>query len=221
MPTSYKRRFTLPRHLQGAARSWLEEADRAPRKPRLASTVALVRDAPDGTETWLTYRTGDSPLGVVAFPGGSVENADQDSFDWFGPSVGQWSELLGTDDYALARVHVVAAIRELFEETGVLLAGSDESVVVEGTSTADWVRAREALANQEIGFAGPPVQARPRAPHGPAPLARPLGDPRVRAPALRHALLRGDPAGGPDAHAPAEQGRVGAVGERGQGRRRA
>lgn len=153
MPTSYKRRFTLPRHLQGAARSWLEEADHAPRKPRLASTVALVRDAPDGTETWLTYRTGDSPLGVVAFPGGSVENTDQDSFDWFGPSVGQWAELLGTDDYALARVHVVAAIRELFEETGVLLAGSDESVVVEGTSTADWTRAREALANQEIGFA--------------------------------------------------------------------
>ncbi|MGY3564399.1 NUDIX hydrolase [Sinomonas sp. RB5] len=153
MLTSPRRRFTLPKRLQGAARSWLDEADRAPRKPRLASSVALVRDAPDGTETWLTYRTGDSPLGVVAFPGGSVENADQDSFDWFGPSVGQWAEILGTDDYALARVHVVAAIRELFEETGVLLAGSDESVVVEGTSTADWVRAREALAGQEIGFA--------------------------------------------------------------------
>ncbi|GAB3278201.1 NUDIX domain-containing protein [Sinomonas notoginsengisoli] len=153
MPTSHRRRFTLPKRLQGAARSWLEEADRAARKPRLASSVALVRDAPDGTETWLTYRAADSPLGVVAFPGGSVENADQDSFDWFGPSVGQWAELLGTDDYALARVHVVAAIRELFEETGVLLAGSDESVVVEGTSTADWVRAREALADQEIGFA--------------------------------------------------------------------
>ncbi|MDP9886307.1 8-oxo-dGTP pyrophosphatase MutT (NUDIX family) [Sinomonas atrocyanea] len=153
MPTSPRRRFTLPKRLQGAARSWLDEADRAPRKPRLASSVALVRDAPDGTETWLTYRTGDSPLGVVAFPGGSVENADQDSFDWFGPSVGQWAEVLGTEDYALARVHVVAAIRELFEETGVLLAGSDESVVVEGTSTADWVRAREALAGQEIGFA--------------------------------------------------------------------
>jgi 8-oxo-dGTP pyrophosphatase MutT (NUDIX family) len=153
LPTSPRRRFTLPKRLQGAARSWLDEADRAPRKPRLASSVALVRDAPDGTETWLTYRTGDSPLGVVAFPGGSVENADQDSFDWFGPSVGQWAEVLGTEDYALARVHVVAAIRELFEETGVLLAGSDESVVVEGTSTADWVRAREALAGQEIGFA--------------------------------------------------------------------
>jgi 8-oxo-dGTP pyrophosphatase MutT (NUDIX family) len=153
LQTSHKRRFTLPKRLQGAARSWLEEADRAPRKPRLASSVALVRDAADGTETWLTYRTGDSPLGVVAFPGGSVENTDQDSFDWFGPSVGQWAEILGTEDYALARVHVVAAIRELFEETGVLLAGSDESIVVEGTSTADWVRAREALAGQEIGFA--------------------------------------------------------------------
>ncbi|WP_369045339.1 NUDIX hydrolase [Sinomonas sp. P10A9] len=153
MPTSLKRRFTLPKRMQGAARSWLEEADRVPRKPRLASSVALVRDAPDGTETWLSYRGGESPLGVVGFPGGSAENADQDTFDWFGPSVGQWAEILGTEDYALARLHVVAAIRELFEETGVLLAGSDESVVVEGTTSAEWVRAREALARQDISFA--------------------------------------------------------------------
>lgn len=153
MPTSLKRRFTLPKRMQGAARSWLEEADRVPRKPRLASSVALVRDAPDGTETWLSYRGGESPLGVVGFPGGSAENADQDTFDWFGPSVGQWAEILGTEDYALARLHVVAAIRELFEETGVLLAGSDESVVVEGTTSPDWVRAREALARQDISFA--------------------------------------------------------------------
>ena len=153
MPTSLRRRFVLPKQLQGAARSWLSDEERAPRSPRPASSVALVRDSADGTETWLAYRPGDSPLGVVAFPGGSVENADEDTFDWFGPSVGQWAELLGTPDYSLARVHVVAAIRELFEETGVLLAGSDESTVVEGTGTADWIRAREALSVQEIGFA--------------------------------------------------------------------
>ena len=153
MPTSLRRRFILPKRLQGAARSWLDEVEHAPRKPRFASSVALVRDSADGTETWLSYRGSESPLGVVGFPGGSVENTDLDSFDWFGPSVGQWAELLGTGDYALARTHVVAAIRELFEESGVLLAGSDESVVVEGTSTPDWTRAREALAGQEISFA--------------------------------------------------------------------
>lgn len=119
---------------------------------RLASSVVLVRDSAEGTETWLDYRPGNSPLGVVAFPGGSVQNTDHDTFDWFGPSVGQWAEMLGVEDFSIARAHVVAAIRELFEETGVLLAGSDTTTVVEGTGTAEWTRAREAVAGEEIGF---------------------------------------------------------------------
>ncbi|WP_336856007.1 NUDIX hydrolase [Sinomonas albida] len=153
MQSSHSRRFIVPKRLQGAARSWLEEGDRPPRTARLASSVVLVRDSAEGTETWLGYRPGNSPLGVVAFPGGSVQNTDHDTFDWFGPSVGQWAEMLGVDDFSVARAHVVAAIRELFEETGVLLAGSDATTVVEGTGTPDWTRAREAVAAQEIGFA--------------------------------------------------------------------
>lgn len=111
-----------------------------------------MRDSAEGTETWLAYRPGNSPLGTVAFPGGSVQNTDHDTFDWFGPSVGQWAEMLGVEDFSIARAHVVAAIRELFEETGVLLAGSDASTVVEGTGTAEWTRAREAVAAEEIWF---------------------------------------------------------------------
>lgn len=59
---------------------------------------------------------------------------------------------MGTDDVGLARRHVVGAIRELFEETGVLLAGPDLSSTVEGTSTPEWMRARELVANQEKSF---------------------------------------------------------------------
>ncbi|WP_373886540.1 NUDIX hydrolase [Sinomonas sp. ASV322] len=153
MLSSHSRRFIVPKRLQGAARSWLEEGDRPPRTARLASSVVLVRDSVEGTETWLAYRPGNSPLGVVAFPGGSVQNTDHDTFDWFGPSVGHWAEMLGVTDFALARSHVVAAIRELFEETGVLLAGSDATTLVEGTNTPDWTRVREAVASEEIGFA--------------------------------------------------------------------
>ncbi|WP_443022608.1 NUDIX hydrolase [Sinomonas sp.] len=153
MLSSHSRRFIVPKRLQGAARSWLEEADRPPRTARQASSVVLVRDSAEGTETWLAYRPGDSPLGVVAFPGGSVQNADNDTFDWFGPSVGQWAEALGVEEFSTARAHVVGAIRELFEETGVLLAGSDATTVVEGTGTPEWTRAREAVANEEISFA--------------------------------------------------------------------
>jgi 8-oxo-dGTP pyrophosphatase MutT (NUDIX family) len=152
LQSSHSRRFVVPKRHQGAARSWLDEADRPRRSARLASSVVLVRDSAEGTETWLDYRPGNSPLGVVAFPGGSVQNADHDTFDWFGPSVGQWAEMLGVDDFSIARAHVVAAIRELFEETGVLLAGTDATTVVEGTGTAEWTRAREAVSNEEIGF---------------------------------------------------------------------
>jgi 8-oxo-dGTP pyrophosphatase MutT (NUDIX family) len=114
--------------------------------------VVLLRDSPTGLETWLGYRPGSSPLGVLAFPGGSLEASDDDAVGWLGPSPQHWAEQMGTDDVGLARRHVVGAVRELFEETGVLLAGPDLSSTVEGTSTPEWMRAREAVAGQEKSF---------------------------------------------------------------------
>jgi 8-oxo-dGTP pyrophosphatase MutT (NUDIX family) len=147
-----RRLFVLPEDLEEAARSWLEHGERTPRASRSASSVVLLRDSPAGLETWLGYRPGASPLGVLAFPGGSLEASDDDTVGWLGPSPQQWAEQMGTADVGLARRHVVGAIRELFEETGVLLAGPDLSSTVEGTSTAEWMRAREAVANQDKSF---------------------------------------------------------------------
>lgn len=152
MPHLARRLFVLPPDLEGAARSWLEHGERTPRAARYASSVVLLRDSPTGLETWLGYRPGASPLGVLAFPGGSLETSDDDSVGWLGPTPQYWAEKMGTSDVGLARRHVVGAIRELFEETGVLLAGPDLSTTVEGTSTAEWMRAREAVANQEKSF---------------------------------------------------------------------
>ncbi|HEX7201944.1 MAG TPA: NUDIX hydrolase [Arthrobacter sp.] len=152
MPQLARRLFALPQDLEGAAHSWLEHGERTPRAARLASSVVLLRDSPTGLETWLAYRPGSSPLGVLAFPGGSLDAADDDPVGWLGPSPQHWAEQMGTDDVGLARRHVVGAIRELFEETGVLLAGPDMSSTVEATSTADWMRARIAVAEQEKTF---------------------------------------------------------------------
>ena len=111
--------------------------------------MVLLRDSPTGLETWLGYRPGSSPLGVLAFPGGSLDPADDDAMGWLGPSPQHWAEQMGTADVGLARRHVVGAIRELVEETGILLAGPDMSNTVEATSSSEWMRARIAVADQE------------------------------------------------------------------------
>lgn len=148
-----RRFFPLPPDQWDAARSWIEHGERTPRKPRHASSVVLIRDTPSGVETYLTYRPGGSPLGIVAFPGGTLEEADNDPVRWFGPTPAEWAAVMDMADHALARAHVVAAIRELFEETGILLAGSDSTSLVEGNLTGDWMQAREAIATQEKSFA--------------------------------------------------------------------
>lgn len=148
-----KRSFPLSADQRGAAQTWVEFGARAPSKPRQASSVVLLKDSPSGLQTFLTYRPGGSPLGAVAFPGGTIEAADDDVTDWVGPSPAVWAKSLGIADIGLAKRHVVAAIRETFEETGILLAGPDASSLVENNSGPEWMRARESIAGQETTFA--------------------------------------------------------------------
>ncbi len=113
----------------------------------------LLRDTATGTETFLTCRRGHSPLGVIGFPGGSVEESDDDDLPWYGPAPSLWAKMLGIDDHQAARRHVLCAVRELFEETGVLLAGPDATSLVEGTQGKEWMKARQALNEGETTFA--------------------------------------------------------------------
>ena len=46
----------------------------------------------------------------------------------------------------------MAAVRECFEETGILLAGEDEQDVVERSSTPEFMAWREAVAEQDKSF---------------------------------------------------------------------
>lgn len=96
---------------------------------RLAATVLLVRDGANGLEIWVQERvtTMANYAGLTVFPGGGVDKRDfpprsWDSGDlWTGPSVVSIARLLGTNKYK-AHALVFAAVRELFEETGTLLA---------------------------------------------------------------------------------------------------
>jgi 8-oxo-dGTP pyrophosphatase MutT (NUDIX family) len=96
-------------------------------EPRDAATVILVRPGPDGLETFLLQRTQalDFAPGACVFPGGSVDEADADpaiaATAWAGPSPAELGALLGIPA-ARAGALAVAAVRETFEECGVLLA---------------------------------------------------------------------------------------------------
>ncbi|WP_337250254.1 NUDIX hydrolase [Psychromicrobium xiongbiense] len=147
-----KRRFQLWQDEVDSAHIWVEQGGRTPAKARYASAMVLLRDSSRGPETFLTYRRNYSPLGTVTFPGGSLEENDDAEVDWVGPSPAQWAKALGLEDDVLARRHVVAAIRETFEETGVLLAGSNANTVIDVTPSAEWTRKRQMMAEQELAM---------------------------------------------------------------------
>jgi 8-oxo-dGTP pyrophosphatase MutT (NUDIX family) len=82
--------------------------DEVPAKP--AATVMLLRDTPQGIEVFMLRRTTAAAFagGMYVFPGGKVDAADGD----------------GDDGY------VIAAIRECYEEAGVLLATDANGAMV-------------------------------------------------------------------------------------------
>ncbi len=102
---------------------------------RPAATVMLVKDTPVGLEVFVLRRVVAMAFagGMTAFPGGAVDPADHDdTVGWSGPDPDWWAARLGVAR-STARALVVAAVRELFEETGVLLAGRS-AVVGQDTS---------------------------------------------------------------------------------------
>jgi 8-oxo-dGTP pyrophosphatase MutT (NUDIX family) len=93
--------------------------------------VLLLRDdpaAPPGRpplQVFLQRRAEqmDFAGGMTVFPGGAVDPSDvPDAERWAGPDPTEWAELFGVSPEVAGQV-VSAAVREVFEETGVLLAG--------------------------------------------------------------------------------------------------
>ena len=151
---SIQRLYTIPEFMRTAAESWRECGNEGTTgcTMRQAASVIFVRDGDNGLETILTYRPGTSPLGVVAFPGGTALPGDDESASWVGPGADYWQDQFHFSDIAQARRSVMATVRECFEETGILLAGEDEQDVVERSSTPEFMAWREAVAEQDKSF---------------------------------------------------------------------
>ena len=149
-----QRLYTIPEFMRTAAESWRECGNEGTTgcTMRQAASVIFVRDGDNGLETILTYRPGTSPLGVVAFPGGTALPGDDEAASWVGPGAEYWEEQFHFSDVTQARRSVMAAVRESFEETGILLAGEDDQDVVERSSTPELMAWREAVASQDKSF---------------------------------------------------------------------
>ena len=149
-----QRLYKIPEFMRTAAETWVSEGgeDAGACSLRQAASVIFVRDGEDGLETILTYRPGSSPLGVVAFPGGTVTPGDDDATPWYGPTPDEWSAKFKFKNVTCARRTVIAAIRESFEETGLLLAGEDGQNVAESGAGEEQMSQREAIADQDKSF---------------------------------------------------------------------
>lgn len=125
--------------------------EQTPVAPRPSATVVLLRDGATGPEAYLLRRRTSMPFaaGMYAYPGGGVDPGDTGTGSgWAGPTPEEWAARLGTDAVT-AQAVVRAAVRETFEEAGVLLAGPDAHSVA---APRDWTAERAALEAHELSF---------------------------------------------------------------------
>lgn len=143
----------LPPGLVERARAFASGVN-APVATRDAATVVLLRDGDEGPEAYVMRRVAAMAFasGMHVFPGGAVDERDADAaVGWAGPPPAAWARSLAADE-SLARALVCAAVRETFEECGVLLAGADGSSVVDDTSGDDWEADRQALLDRSLAL---------------------------------------------------------------------
>jgi 8-oxo-dGTP pyrophosphatase MutT (NUDIX family) len=136
-----------------------------PATPRDAATVMLLRPAPGrpaataraghGFEVYMLRRKPSMAFapGAYVFPGGSVDQRDADEqVGWAGPEPEHWGRVFDAPP-ELARALVCAAVRETFEESGVLLAGPSAGTVAADTTGDDWEADRQALLDRSLSLA--------------------------------------------------------------------
>jgi len=117
---------------------------------RPAATIVLMRDSPNGLEVFMVVRHHaiDFASGALVFPGGRV---DENDFALAGnAALCPNPDGLSTEDVAFR----LAAIRETFEECGVLFARPSHTIaLIDGETLRSVERSHRApLAEGRIGF---------------------------------------------------------------------
>ena len=128
-----------------------------PAVPRAAASLIVLRDAPGGLQVLMLRRAdrpGDQNSGATVFPGGLLDKSDK----------GHYQRCAGMDDAsASARMGLaqdglhywIAAVRECFEEAGLLFATDSGGGLVDlhALPAADVLAMRHALHANQTGMA--------------------------------------------------------------------
>ncbi len=127
-------------------------------KPRPAATIILARNSADGVEVLMMQRTTavDFATGMHVFPGGAVDPTDHH------PEMASLcvdlddaraSQMLGIEQGGLA--YWIAAIRECFEESGLMLGyrAERELVRLQGEDADRLAKLRLEMAQNKLTFA--------------------------------------------------------------------
>jgi 8-oxo-dGTP pyrophosphatase MutT (NUDIX family) len=135
----------------------LVEGTLTPVVPKRAATVILLKDTDGPPVVHMLRRRASMAFagGVYAYPGGGVDPRDDEhQIRWAGPTRAWWANRLGVDETD-AQAIVCAAVRETYEEAGVLLAGPTADSVVGDTkeTVEDWEADRAALVARDLSFA--------------------------------------------------------------------
>src|SRR5260221_8102333 len=114
----------------------------APSDPRRASTVVVLRDSAAGPEVFLVRRHERTVFmgGAHVFPGGRVDAVDREGDHAWCDGIVHATKQLDTLAASEAVAYHVAAVRELFEEAGVLLAHDAARTFLSLASAADHAR---------------------------------------------------------------------------------
>ena len=114
-----------------------------PATPRPSATVLIVRDTPGGLEVFMVARDRqvDMASGAVVFPGGKLDPDDRAT---------AWGALAAPQ--APDRAYWIAAVRETFEESGLLIAKSDQGTIDAAGAARIEATLRTPLLDQAVTF---------------------------------------------------------------------
>lgn len=121
---------------------------KTPATPVPAATIVLLRDDPEeGLEIFMVVRHHqiDFASGALVFPGGKIDEQDAD------PQLADYCD--GADADPVMRAMQIGAIREAFEESGVLLARpAGSTALISGEELATLETYRTTLHSGEVAL---------------------------------------------------------------------